>query len=70
MENFTAKTSGFNTSKNQKIKAKHNIDTNLKFQPRNDEPVSPQNLLETVESPENKAVEESDYYGTYAKITE
>ena len=71
VENFTPNTSGFSTSKNQKIKARHNIGTNLKFQPKNDESVSPgQEVLETVESPGRDDVEESDYYGTYAKVTE
>jgi hypothetical protein len=72
VENFTAKTSGFSTSKHQKIKARNNIETNLKFQPNIEEPVSPgQNVLETVESVERDAVNErSDYYGPYAKVAE
>ena len=59
-------------STNQRVVGKHNIDTTMKFMGGTKELMSPQNnILETAESPhsrENNQV--SDYYGTYAKVSD
>ena len=54
-----------------KIRAIHNIDTNVRLPPSENENEiqSPSyNALDTVESPSKNMRTESDYYGSYARI--
>ena len=69
---MTTKNSGTGRAINQRVLARHNIDTSMKFKPNAKDFHSPtHDGLDTVESP--KAIPESkksDYYGTYAKVAE
>lgn len=73
---MTTKNSGVGRVINQRVLARHNIDTSMKFKPNGKDVNKYLNSptydgLETVESP--KAIPEnkkSDYYGTYAKVAQ